>query len=105
MDAKWELLKRESDEKWELFHRIAHFLQTAPKPVIDAYRAGWSDVTLYPDGYTSIDACGCCFTEHAPGWYGRNPKEKYLGFGIRAYRWELICGLNGESRRKEASGT
>ena len=103
MEAKWELLKRESAEKWELFHRISRFLQTAPKAVIDAYRAGWSEITLYPDGYTSMDSCGCCFSGHAPGWYGRNPKERYpWGIGKYAYRWEWICGLNGESKPGES---
>lgn len=91
-DVVWELFKRESEEKWALFHRISYFLQTAPKLATDAYRAGWRDIEFYPEGYTSFDTCGCCVIENAPGWYGQNPRA------CPHSRWQFICGPNGEKK-------
>lgn len=80
------------DDKFKLFHEISRFLRTAPQLAVKAWRDGWTEIILSPDGFESWDSCGCCTTGHAPGWYGTNSK----GEG----RW--ICGPNGESVKGKA---
>lgn len=62
-------------EKFRLIQEISHMLQTAPPPVRRAWHAGWTDIEFFPDGYTSVFSCGCCFTDHPPGWYGYSTKN------------------------------
>lgn len=78
-------------EKWKLFHEISSFLDKAPVMVSTAWRAGWTNITHYPNGFSSMDSCGCCSTDHAPGWYGYPPRSSPWNERKR------ICGSSGES--------
>lgn len=43
-------------------------------PEVKAVQArGTCGISYFPKGFMQIDDCGCCFTEHKPGWYERVP--------------------------------
>lgn len=83
------------EDKWKVICEVSRFLRTAPQAVVVAWKAGWTDIKLFPEGYESTDSCGCCTTGHAAGWYGERPEVP----GCMAWAW--ICGPNGESGKGE----
>lgn len=58
------------NEKFRLIREISSMLRDAPSAVRRAWQDGWTDIGFYPKGYTSMDSCGCCGTDHPTGWYG-----------------------------------
>ncbi len=69
-------------------------LWLAPQKVKDAWCANpdYTEIALHPRGYTTMDSCGCCFTEHPPGWYlgilRRTISFEYV-------QWSPICAPDG----------
>jgi len=81
-------------DKFKRFYELQKFLDSAPNAVWQAWEYGWSEIKHFPKGYDSMDSCGCCITEHAPGWYGKSPNG----------RRRIICGLNGEKLESSVCG-
>jgi hypothetical protein len=69
-------------------------LWIVPEPLRDAWIADpeYTEIALYPNGWTSMDACGCCFTDHAPGWYLGKVRRTIAGPCIS---WTPICAPDG----------
>lgn len=65
---------------------LSNMLHAASPPILHAWKSGWTRITFYPNGYSNTDACGCCFTDYPPGWYGYSPKGS----------WTFICDPHGE---------
>jgi len=73
-------------DKFRLFKERQKARSVEPGEVKKARQDGWYDIKHYPNGFSSMDPCGCCSTEYAPGWYGKDSK------GV----WGIICGLDDE---------
>lgn len=77
-------------------------LSHAPEAVKQVRLTGCVGISYFPDGFTSIDTCGCCSTDHKPGWYeriihhkGQKPEHGSLKF---------ICGLDIEPTTNSKCG-
>lgn len=86
-------------EKFRLIQAISAMLHDAPSPVRRAWQEGWTGIAFYPNGYTSMDSCGCCFTDYPPGWYGYSTEtrpdiSKYFREEF-LQKWEFICDPKG----------
>lgn len=84
-------------EKFSLMQDISVMLP-APWAVQCAWQEGWSDIAFHPEGYVSMDSCGCCFTEYPPGWYGYSTKMRPLRTICKEpflREWKFICDPNG----------
>lgn len=94
--------EREPEEKFRLFHKISSMLRDAPPPVRRAWQEGWTEIEFYPNGYHTMDSCGCCFTGHPAGWYGMCPESVRVG-NVRftgIFRWRFICDPDGGQKRE-----
>lgn len=89
-------------EKFALIQKISRMLRDAPQPVRRAWQEGWTDIVCYPDGYHTIDSCGCCSTGHPAGWYGMCPVSVQMGntLIIGISEWRFICDPNGGQDHK-----
>ena len=69
-------------------------LSKAPKAVQEVRVRGCAGISFFPKGYTSMDRCGCCFTDHTPGWYERVPRHKEESPETSPLK--IICCINGK---------
>lgn len=79
--------------------QIAALLRAAPSAVRRAWilNKAYTRITFLPKGYTSMDSCGCCFTDHPPGWYlGKVSVYFFINRKCEEVFWAIICGPNGD---------
>jgi len=73
-------------DKFRGYKKFQRFINQAPKQVLQAYQAGWSNIKHHSENF-DIPCCGgSCGSVYTAGWYGTSPEGKR----------ELICGNNGE---------
>ncbi len=78
--------------------RITALLRAAPPAVRSAWilNKGFTRIAFYPNGYTTMDSCRCCFDHHPPGWYlGKVRISSFFGIRCEDVFWTPICGLDG----------
>jgi hypothetical protein len=77
---------------------IAVLLRAAPPVVCSAWILDkeYTRIEFRPNGHTSMDSCGCCFTDHPPAWYLGKVREWYFVYAkCEDIYWTAICGPNG----------
>jgi len=81
--------------KWQLFHKQQRERESRPILVKQAMKSGWTNIKAYPNGYSNIDSCGCCFTDYKAGWYGHDANGRY----------RIICDNEGHAIDRMIAGT
>ena len=99
-------LPRHYPEKFSGIERVAALLRAAPPAVRSAWilNKGFTRIAFYPNGYTTMDSCGCCFDHHPPGWYlGKVRISSFFGIRCEDVFWTPICGPDGGPMGKTES--
>lgn len=85
--------------KFALIARTSQMLRTAPKPVIDAYYAGYTLIKFLPDGRRWCDADNF-LNITPPGWYSYSIK-KYSAVTGQMFEFEVVhfvCDTSGNKK-------